>query len=83
MEGISFAYSAHILCHCLQRILDVEHGNMNISAYSPKQLLHNFLKSHSRSTKDNAREEMNEIEQFVAYLNSRGISKVINFKEEL
>eukprot|EP00957_Ditylum_brightwellii_P106683 8138629-Ditylum_brightwellii.AAC.1 len=56
---------------------------MNASAYSPKQLLHNFLKPYSRLTKGNSREEINEVEQFAAHRNSRGISKVINFKEKL
>jgi len=45
VEGIHFLYSAHLLTHNQSSHKSVVNGNLNISAYTAKQLFHNFAET--------------------------------------
>ena len=49
--GFNILYSAHLLTHRQQCPKLVEYGNINISAYTPKRLLHNFAMTYRQILK--------------------------------
>ena len=52
VPGFHILYSAHFLTHrqhCSTTVLD---GNIDMSAYTPKHLFHNFAKTYQRLTCD-------------------------------
>eukprot|EP00957_Ditylum_brightwellii_P188986 14386892-Ditylum_brightwellii.AAC.1 len=44
--GFNILYSAHLITHQQHCPKLVEYGNINISAYTPKRLIHNFVMTY-------------------------------------
>ena len=58
IPGFHILYSAHFLTHRQRCSKIVKDGNINISAYTPKRLFHNFAKTYERLTSEQVDENV-------------------------